>query len=138
MLRFLLRALTRRPTGDVGFTDHAVQRMCLRTGVTGRPDQVRRELARLAASEGRLERNAPRWARLRDAPAYLIIGDWLCLPVHPSRGHGSTWDATTVVCRQDACWEDAIAHGWVRSAPRGVRVTRRRQRSRLVRLLSRA
>jgi hypothetical protein len=109
---------------SVGFTDHAADRLLERAAVRGDRPAARRELIRLHALEGEVRRRPPKWARLKPAPAYIVIGDWLCLPARPGRGR-ATWDATTLVCRQDATWETALTRGWITARPVNLRPARR-------------
>lgn len=120
------------PAGvSVGFTNHAADRLLERAAVRGARPAARRELQRLYALEGRVSRRPPKWARLKPAPAYVIVGEWLCLPAHPGRGR-ARWDATTLVCRQDATWETALARGWIQVRPANVRLVASQRRPGLI------
>jgi len=106
----------------VGFTDHAIDRFVERAGVAGPQAVCRQELSTLCASAGVVQQQRPEWSGLLDdAPAYLVVLDWLCCPLRPGL-HGATWDATTLVCRSDATWWEAYRAGWIPALPNGLQL----------------
>lgn len=133
----------------VRFTKHACDQMAIRAQVNGSYEDVRQDLVALMAGAGRTTDKPPRWLNLNDTQdRYLVIGEWLVLPLALDvRGERREWHATTVVTRSrlsdpsqrgnetPMSWEEALAGGWIKTAPRytshGVLQPRRSWFSRL-------
>lgn len=120
LLRAFIRRLIPRGRGPVGYTEHAVERFLERAVVQGTHAHARDELRDLARAHGQIVRHAPTWAQLKPAPCFLVVGDWLCLPLRPSR-RTCGWDATTLVCREGSTWTEARRRGWIAATPTHVR-----------------
>lgn len=116
----------------IRFTQHACDQMAIRAQVNGSYEDVRHELVSLMAGAGRTTDRPPRWLNLNDTQdRYLVIGEWLVLPLALDvRGERREWHATTVVTRSrlsdpsqrgsetPMSWEEALAGGWIKTVPR--------------------
>jgi hypothetical protein len=110
----------------VAWSQHSVEQFIAR--VRDMPPAVAElELSRMLAT-AIVTKTRPDWVKNRFAPAYLLLGDAVCLPLRRN-GRGELVAATTLTKAMPASDEDREReNGWRRSSRAGKRASRLAQK----------